>query len=92
MNSVSNTYPPIPTCEIPHPIVELDAREFEGRVPRVLLEEVGSKRATRHVLLLTAMFLLVALGELALLVRIPRPEPIVVYGDFPRTLLMETRR
>ena len=92
MNSEPSTYRPIPTCEIPPPIVEVDARDFEGHVPRVLLEEAGVSRVTRHVVLLTALFVLVALGELALLLRIPTPEPIVVYGEFPRTLLVEVQK
>lgn len=88
----TNSYPPIPTCEIPMPILEgtPEAGEGEVPVPRILLQVAGSSRAAWKVRLLLVLFLLIALLELILLLHFPLQEPLVVYGEFPRTTLLES--
>ncbi len=92
MTESTDTYPAIPTREIPAPILEVAETGEGARIPRVLLECIGSGRATRKVLLLAALFAAVGLLELALLLRLPSPERLVVYGDVPRTTLIEAAR
>jgi hypothetical protein len=90
----TDTFLPIPTCEIPPPILERATKTASEAttLPRVLLQEAGSSHASRRVIGLAGLFLLVALFEVALLLRLPPKPPVVVYGDFPRILLMETLR
>ena len=85
------TFPPVPTCEIPPPVLEGVTAEVAAgaAIPRVLLQSMGSGRAQRKVLILAALFALLAAAELALLSRLPSPEPLVVYGDVPRSILVE---
>jgi hypothetical protein len=94
MNPKTDTFRPVPTCEIPPPVLEGLTAELAapGAIPRVLLQTAGSGRAARRVLLLAALFAAFSAMELALLLRLPQPAPLVVYGDFPRKLLMEGTR
>ena len=88
------TFCPIPTCDIPMPIVESsgEGRAGEPILPRILLQAAGTGLAARNVRLLALVFLLAALVELGLFLRMPTPDPQVVYGDFPRLMLMEAPR
>jgi hypothetical protein len=61
-------------------------------LPRILLQAAGSGHAAWKVSVLAGIFLLVALLELVLFLRLPPLYPIVVYGDFPRTTLLESLR
>jgi hypothetical protein len=94
VTSVAATFLPIPTCEIPPPVLELAPGEGDGEspMPRVLLQGAGSGRSARRVLLLTALFLALAGLEGILLLRLPPQEPLIVYGDLPRTTLVEDCR
>jgi hypothetical protein len=87
---VRDTFPPIPTGAIPLPIVEEreEIRAGEGGLPRILLQAAGAVRAARNVSLLTGLFLLIAILELGLCLRLPRPVPVIVYGEFPRITLL----
>jgi hypothetical protein len=87
-------YPPIPTCEIPMPIVEgTTGRPDEaGKLPRILLQTAGQATASWRVLALASAFLVISVFELLLLLRIPPADPVVVYGDLPRKTLMEPCR
>jgi hypothetical protein len=90
----TNTYPPIPTCDIPMPILERPPEDgsVATAMPRILLQVAGSSHAAWNVTVLTGLFLLVALLELCILLRLPPQDPLVVYGDFPRTTLLESIR
>jgi hypothetical protein len=90
----TNTFQPVPTCDIPMPILERRGvvGSDEMAMPRVLLQVAGSSAAAWKVTLLTLLFLLIALLELCLLSRFPAQDPLVVYGDFPRTTLLESLR
>lgn len=90
MTSVAATFLPIPTCEIPPPVLELASggNAGESPMPRVLLQSAGSGRAARRVVLLAALFLVLAGLEFILLLRLPPQEPLVVYGDVPRATLV----
>ena len=92
--SENGTFRPIPTREIPAPVLEgLEGETRSGRgIPRIILQSVGSERATRRVLLLAGLFALVAAAELAILLRFPSPEPLVVYAESPRKTLVEEGR
>jgi type IV secretory pathway component VirB8 len=61
-------------------------------MPRILLQVAGSSHAAWKVTVLSGIFLLVALLELCILLRLPQQDPVVVYGDFPRTTLLESIR
>ena len=52
----------------------------------------GSSHAAWKVILLSGLFLLIAVLELCLLLRLSPQDPLVVYGDFPRTTLLESIR
>lgn len=83
-------YHPVATCDIPMPIVEHVA-EHQGReLPRILLQAAGTRAASRRVAALAALFLAIAALEAVLLARLPSPEPLVVYHDVPRFILMES--
>ena len=88
MTDVGGSFTPIPTREIPPPVLELADGDCGSPIPRVLLQCVGSGRAARRVLLLSALFAAFSLVELGLLLHLPTPEPLVVYGEFPRTMLV----
>ena len=90
----TTSYPPIPTCDIPMPILEGAPEPGQGEtaMPRILLQAAGSSQATGKVCLLAILFGLIALLELILLLRVAPQEPLVVYGDFPRTTLLESFR
>jgi hypothetical protein len=90
----TNTFQPVPTCDIPMPILERTGQvgSDEPPMPRVLLQVAGSSHAAWKVTLLSGLFLLLALLELVLLLRFPPQDPLVVYGDFPRTTLLESVR
>lgn len=90
MTPVQVTFTPIPTGEIPLPIVEGGggAGRGEPAVPRILLETAGRDRAARQVARLTGLFLLFALLELGLYLRLPRPRPVIVYRIGPRLTLL----
>jgi len=94
MTLEADTFRPIPTCDIPMPILEgtRDAKVGEPVLPRILLQAAGTGHAARNVKLLTGLFLLAALLELGLYLRLPTPAPEIVYGDFPRITLLEGLR
>jgi len=94
MTQDATTFCPIPTCDIPMPIVESPGEERTGEpvLPRVLLQAAGTSHAVRNVKWLVLVFLFAAVLELGLFLRMPTPEPQVVYGDFPRLMLMEAPR
>ena len=92
MSDQASTFPPIPTREIPAPVLELVPKAEGSRIPRILLQQVGSARAAQKVVLLAALFAALCLLELAILLRLPTPEPLVVYADAPRTTLIEEKR
>jgi hypothetical protein len=71
------------------PIVERAQEEGRAQLPRILLQAAGTRAASRRVLVMTAIFLAIAAVEGVLLVRLPSPEPLVVYHDIPRHNLME---
>ena len=85
-------FQPIPTCDIPMPVVELEGALDGELLPRILLQAASGKAASRRVALLAFVFLAIAGVELALLLRIPAPEPLVVYHDLPHETLMEPGR
>ena len=89
MSDQASTYPPIPTREIPAPVLELVQASQDEPIPRILLQQVGSARAARKVVLLAMIFAALGLLELAVLLRLPQTESLVVYADAPRTLLIE---
>ncbi len=86
-------YRPLSTGEIPMPVLEEGERgtPAEEVLPRILRQAGGSDRAGRNVLLLALLFILVSLLELGLFLRMPAPESIVVYGETPRSPLLEKR-
>lgn len=90
----TNTFAPIPTCEVPMPILErpTGGENCAGSIPRILLQAAGSGQAARNVTWLAVLFLTVALLEGGLLLRLPAPDPLIVYGEFPRTTLLEPLR
>lgn len=85
---------PIPTCEIPPPVLEQPIPGTGSRhgIPRILLQSVGTERAARRILLLGGLFVLLSGAELVLLLRLPSPELLVVYRDYPRKTLVEEGR
>lgn len=86
-------YQPLPTCEIPMPILDRDVQDLaQETLPRILLQAAGSGSANKKVLYLAAFFGMLALLELALLLHTPRPEPIVVYGEAIRPTLVELKK
>ena len=82
-------FEPIPTCDIPMPVVEASESDARRALPRILLQAAGIRTASRRILMLALLFLLMAGGELALLVHLPSPEPLVIYRDLPARTLME---
>ncbi len=76
-----DSFMPIPTGDIAPPVLEAGERNA-----------AGTGLAARNVTMLTGLFLLVAILELALCLRLPRPGPVIVYGEFPRIILLEPRR
>jgi hypothetical protein len=94
MSQDAATFRPIPTCDIPMPIVEGtgETRVGESVLPRILLQAAGTGHAVRNVNLLTGLFLLAAIMELGLFLRLPTPAPEIVYGDFPRLTLLGGHR
>ena len=78
-DTLRETYPAIPTCEIEPPVVEVE--NDPAPLPRVLLQAAGGGRAVRRVLGLTGLFALFILIEIALLFRIPQAGMLVVYGE-----------
>lgn len=90
----TNTFAPIPTCDIPMPILEgVPIRgSGESDIPRILLQAAGSGQAERRVAGIVALFLLLALGEFSLFLRLPPQDSLIVYGDFPRQTLIEGSR
>jgi hypothetical protein len=88
------TFPAIPTCEIPVPVLDAADRMDGAAVslPRILAQRAGVKRAERRVAAIAAAFALVAAFELALLVRLHPPGPLVVYETRSCTPLTERAR
>jgi hypothetical protein len=84
-------YQPVATCDIPMPIVETPASGSPGGgvLPRILLQAVSSRGASRRLVVLTMMFLALSILEGALLVRMRVADPLVVYHDIPRRILLE---
>jgi hypothetical protein len=89
-----NLYQPIPTAEIPMPVLESPMGDRPGReaLPRILLQVAGMDAAKRTVLGMTALFALLALLEVGLLLHTSRPDPIVVYEPDARTTLVQVPR
>lgn len=85
----STLYHPVATCDIPMPIVEPAREKTTDELPRILRQAAGTRAASRRVLILATLFLAVAALELLLLVRLPNPEPLVVYHNVPRQNLVE---
>lgn len=83
---------PVPTCEIPMPIDEGSGSSDQVALPRILRQASGTAVASRRILVLIAVFLAIAAGELSLLFRLPAPEPLVVYHDVPRITLLEPEK
>jgi hypothetical protein len=83
-------YPPIATCDIPMPILEPSSAGCEAQLPRILLQAAGSRSAARRVALIAVVFFAIAVLEMILLLRLPSPEPLVVYHDVPRQILVES--
>jgi len=82
-------YRPIATCNIPLPIDEPVGKPGGPQLPRILRQAAGTQTAARRVILITGVFLLIAVLEGVLLFRLPSPEPLVVYHDVPRHNLLE---
>lgn len=84
-------FEPVPTCEVPPPILERPAGRgaFPDPLPRILLQAAGSELHERRLLFLAAAFVLLALLEVILLVRLPGRKPLVVYLEPPRVRLVE---
>jgi hypothetical protein len=84
-------YPPIPTDEIPMPIVAAAGPGPEGQepLPRVLQQVAEAATASRRTLALAALFVVVSAGLAALLLEMPAPEPLLVYGEYRRMILLE---
>ena len=91
MSTDTSTFRPVPTCDIPLPILEGASQAAAGQaeIPRILLQAAGTQAAARRVVLITAVFLLIAAMDGLLLCRLPNPEPLVVYHDVPRHNLVE---
>jgi hypothetical protein len=89
------TFRPIPTADIVRPIVEPlyppSGRSGPGRLPRILLQSAARGRQEARILLLSGVFGVLALLELAVYLRIPAPRPEVVYEDVPRKTLLGGR-
>jgi hypothetical protein len=83
---------PVPTCEIPMPIDEGSGSSDPVALPRILRQAAGTASASRRVLVLVAVFLSIAAGELSFLLHLPAPEPLVVYHDAPRITLLEPEK
>lgn len=84
-------FEPIPTCEVPPPVLEHPAR-LRGQtdpLPRVLLQAAGSDLHERRLLALAAGFVLLALLEAMVLWRLPGRGPLVVYLEPSRERLVE---
>ena len=82
-------YRPIATCNIPMPIDESVGKDGGSQLPRILRQASSMQTAARRVVLITVVFLLIAVLEGVLLFRLPSPEPLVVYHDVPRHNLLE---
>ncbi len=80
---------PVPTCEIPMPIDEGAGSTDPVALPRILRQAAGTASASRRVLVLVAVFLAIAAGELSILLHLPAPEPLVVYHESPPINLLE---
>jgi hypothetical protein len=83
-------YEPVPTCDIPMPILENGTAPADPWLPRILLQAAGAGKASRKVLYLTTAFAILAVFEGVVLLKTPTPEPIVVYSDAVRWTLMES--
>ena len=85
-------YQPIPTCDIPMPIVEPPGSADPASLPRILVQAAGTKAASRRLVLLTALFFGISLFEAVLLFRLRVPDPLVFYHDLPRNILLESAK
>jgi len=84
-------YQPVATCDIPMPILEGPASaelSAEPELPRILLQAAGRERSSRNLLVLTGLFLVLAILEGVLLLRMRVEEALVVYEDGPRQILL----
>ena len=81
---------PVPTCEIPPPVVEREGRVdgAEGVLPRILLQAAGMASHSRKLLLLTVVFAVLSALEAVLLVRL-EPRHLVVYQEPALRVLLE---
>ena len=80
----------IPTCEVPAPILEESFGAADSALPRVLRQEGGSRIHERRIVLLTGLFLSLAIFETLLLLRLPGKTALVIYRETPQAPLLET--
>lgn len=87
----AETFEPIPTCEVPPPIVEREGAGTPEAValPRILLQAAGSDLHGRRLLVLAGLFFLLALFQATVLIALPRIGTLVVYEEAPRVRLVE---
>lgn len=85
-------YEPVPTCDIPMPILEHGTAADDQGLPRILLQAAGSGNASRKILYLTVAFAVVAAFLGVVLLKTPTHEPIVVYSDAVRWTLVESNK
>jgi hypothetical protein len=88
---IASRYVPVATAEIPLPVLEEGQGGIPGSrtLPRILRQAAGSDRAGRNLVLLALLFAALSIVELALLLRLPRAEALVVYQVVPRRPLLE---
>lgn len=81
---------PIPTREIPAPVVEREGRPGGGpeTLPRILLQSAGTEAHSRRLLLLTFAFAALSGLQALLLIRL-EPRPLVVYQEPAVRVLLE---
>jgi len=81
---------PIPTCEIPPPVVEREgiADGAAELLPRILLQSAGVKAHSRRLLLITVAFALLSALEAIIVFRL-QGRPLVVYQDPAVRVLVE---
>ena len=91
MTQDPHEFEPIPTCDIPPPILEREGtvQEEETDIPRILLQAAGTKAHTRRILLLSALFLLLSILETTILFRMTPPVLVVYQVPHEGTLLEE---
>ena len=83
-------FSPVPTCEIPAPVVEREGRPDGAPeiLPRILLQSAGMKAHSRRLLLLTFAFAVLSGLQAVLLLRL-EPRGLVVYQEPAVRVLLE---